>query len=220
MTRVLLPLCESAAVEKVIVSNNNPEIDLRDWLGPVLDEPKVDLVQQAQPSICAKRFEIALQQSFDTFLCPDDDLFLARAQIDALIDALRRDPSRVHGVFGEIHSFSGARLRLGGGISRIDCEVDILNRCYAFTRAHLLQMTVLAQTLGYRHVGEAVFVDDLLLSHCGDGRPVCHDLGPLDSCSTSDTPGIATFQEHGFDDARIAAYLRLSESTLVKGQRR
>lgn len=220
MERVILPLCESTAIDKIIVSNNNPEIDLRDWLARVRHEPKVELIQQAHRAICAKRFEIALERSFDTYLCPDDDLFLTTAQIDALMAALDREPSRVHGVFGEIHSFSGGRLRLGGGIRGIECEVDILNRCYAFTRAHLLQMTKLAAELGYNEVGNALFVDDLLISHCGDGAPICHDFGPLDSCPTSDLPGIATYRESGFDEARVAAFLRLAQSNWVEGRRR
>jgi hypothetical protein len=220
MDRVILPLCESAAIDKVIVSNNNPEIDLRDALKRVMSEPKVELIQQAHRSICAKRFEIALHQPFDAYLCPDDDLFLTSTQIDALIDALAREPTRVHGVFGEIHSFRDGRLQLGGGICGIECEVDILNRCYAFTRAHLLQMAMLASELGYGDVGNALFVDDMLISHCGDGAPICHDFGPLDSCPTSDMPGIATYKEAGFDEARVATYLRLARSGLVQGSRR
>jgi hypothetical protein len=218
--RVVLPLCASTSIDKVIVSNNNPDIDLREWLGRASYEAKVSLVQQPQRSICAKRFEVALNESFDAFICPDDDLFLTTAQIDALIDSLRLEPNRVHGIFGEIHWFENARLRLGGGICAIECEVDILNRCYAFTRQHLLQMSVLAKELGYRDVGDALFIDDVLLSHCGDGSPICHDFGPLDSCATSDTPGIATYRETGFDEARIAAWLRLTQSVLIKGNRR
>jgi len=126
----------------------------------------------------------------------------------------------VHGVFGEIHSFENGRLRLGGGISGIECEVDILNRCYAFTRMHLRQMSILAKELGYRDIGDVLFIDDVLLSHCGDGPPICHDFGPFESCVTSDTPGIATYRESGFDDTRMAAWLELAHSALVKGNRR
>jgi hypothetical protein len=218
--RLLLPLCRSTSIDKVVVSNNNPDIDLRTWLGRAGIERKVTLMQQPHRSICAKRFEIALDEPFDEFICPDDDLFLSTLQVDALIDAVRREPGRVHGVFGEIHSFERGRLRLGGGICGIECEVDILNRCYAFTRNHLLQMSALAAELGYGGVGEAHFVDDLLLSHCGDGPPVCHDFGPLDSCETSDTPGIATYREAGFDEKRMAVWLQLMQSGRVKGIRR
>ena len=218
--RLVLPYIASTLIDRIVISNNNPDLDLLGWLGSVRDVPKVDLVQQPRRSLPGKRFEIALTEPFDTFLCPDDDLFLTTAQIDALLGALRHEPNRVHGVYGEIHSFVNGSMQLGGGIHGIECELDILNRCYAFTRDHLLQMSALARELGYQSVGDTLFVDDMLLSYCGDGPPICHDLGPLDSCETSETPGIATFRESGFDQARMALWLRLAQSDRVQGNRR
>lgn len=218
--RLVLPFVASTAVDKIVISNNNPDVDLLAWLGRVNGLPKVGIVQQAQRSLPGKRFEIALAEPFDAFICADDDLFLSTAQIDALLDALRSEPNRVHGVFGEIQSFVNGNMQLGGGIHGIECELDILNRCYAFTRDHLLQMSALAREFGYKSLGDTLFVDDLLLSHCGDGPPICHDLGSLESCETSETPGIATFRERGFDEARMALWLQLARSDWVQGNRR
>jgi len=216
--RIVEQLCAVGAISKVIVSNNNPDVKLNHWLD--VRELPVDVIEQVFPSICAKRFEIAATEPFDAFFCPDDDLFLTSAQIGGLIGTLEREPARVHGVFGEIHSFKDGKLRFGGGIHGIECEVDILNRCYLFTREHVRRMNELAVALDYKHLGEALYIDDVLLSFCGSGRPICHDFGPLDECPSSDELGIATYLERGFDEVRVAAYSRLAQMTAVSRQRR
>ncbi|TAM54364.1 MAG: hypothetical protein EPN57_07055 [Paraburkholderia sp.] len=202
---------------RIVVSNNNPDVHLEQWFDPI--DARIEVLNQPTASICAKRFELAMHEPFEYFICPDDDLFLSGKQIETLIGLLKAEPDRVHGVFGEVRSFKAGRLRFGGGIHRIECEVDVLNRSYAFTQAHLLRMNELAVALGYRHVGEALYIDDILLSFSGTGRPVCHDLGELAECPSSDEPGVATYLEPGFDKVRMEAYLRLQQLTSHYGRR-
>jgi hypothetical protein len=216
--RIVAQLAEVSDISRILVSNNNPEVELGQWFD--FAAYPVEVINQPVKSLCAKRFELALQESFDYFICPDDDLFLTPPQIDALISAIRREPERVHGVFGEIHSFKDARLCLGGGIHGVECEVDILNRCYVFTKKHVERMNELALALDYKDLGQALYVDDVLLSFSGSGLPVCHDVGPLDECPSSDQPGIATYLEQGFDDIRIDTYLRLARTVAGDPRRR
>lgn len=214
--RIVAQLSLVEDISRIIVSNNNPDVELSQWFNPADD--RIEVLSQPTKSVCAKRFELASQQPFEYFICPDDDLFLSRHQVGSLIELLKLEPDRVHGVFGEIRSFKAGRLRFGGGIHRLDCEVDILNRCYAFTKKHLLRMGELAVSLGYPHVGETLYIDDILLSFSGAGRPVCHELGELEECKSSDQPGVATYLEPGFDEVRMDAYLRLERLTSNYGR--
>lgn len=215
--RIVSELAAATGISRIVVSNNNPEVELGQWFRPADD--RIEVLTQPTRSICAKRFELAAVEPFEYFICPDDDLFLSCRQMESLIESLKREPQRVHGVFGEIRSFKAGKMRFGGGIHHLDCEVDILNRCYAFTGRHLVRMNELAVALGYSHVGEALYIDDILLSFSGAGQPVCHDLGELEECPSSDQPGVATYLEPGFDEVRMDAYLRLEKLTSHYGRR-
>ena len=50
-------------VERVVVSNNNPEIDLRSYLGT--RDPRVELVEQAVPTRQGIRFTLAAERAGD-----------------------------------------------------------------------------------------------------------------------------------------------------------
>jgi Glycosyl transferase family 64 domain len=206
--RIVESLLATPGIQRVIVSNNNPDVDLGDWFRA--RDARVEVRIQPKHEHCIKRFEIAMETKFDLFLCPDDDVFLSPQQYERLLSILRSDSQRVHGIFGEIPSFGPEGIRLGGGITGIDCEVDILNCCYAYTHAHAQRMFDLLRGAGIDDSEGAKHLDDVYLSFAGEGRPLCHDLGPFEKCTTSDLPGIATWTEPEFQRRRIDAYLRLS----------
>lgn len=203
MVRMLLRL---PCVERVIVSNNNPGVDLSRWLRVRDDRLRV-LVQPAKrpASMMAMLALDAADEGATHMLSVDDDLLLFPRQLMALLYALAYDPSVPHGLVGQ-RIDAGEFHVTGGG------EVDVLNRVYAFTAAHVRRYAETLERLGYetRERKETLpFGSDIVLSHCGEGRPRIHDAGRLLSCPTAALAGIARFKEPGFDDFRAELLTRV-----------
>jgi len=209
--RILKNLLATPSVGHIVLSNNNPAIDMAKWFD--VKKYPIEFIQQTSAAVCAKRFEIALELPYDYFICPDDDLFLNTEQLEMLLGYAQQDKSRIHGMFGQIKSFQQGQVGFFSGIQGLTCEVDILNRIYCFSRQQLLKMVELAKLIELNSIGDALHIDDLLLSFCGEGRPVCHNLGPFEDCPTSEEAGVATYTETGFDATRLAAYRRLADIT-------
>jgi hypothetical protein len=210
--RIVDTLLNVRGIAKVLISNNHPQVDLTEWLKA--SDPRVQVINQTERTLCIKRFELAMTEKFDLFLCPDDDIFPSALQYEALLTQLMAQPERIHGLFGEIPSFGPEGFRLGGGITELDCEVDILNCCYAFTRTHLERMFELLKTTGIHDSQGAQHLDDIYLSFSGQGKPLCHNLGPFEKCPTSSEEGVATWLEDGFQARRLQAYFTLSQMGL------
>lgn len=208
ITRILLSLNR---VGKLIICNNNPKIDLKDWgLAPTWEDSRVHLIQQTEEKDCAIRFDIARQYStdFEHFMCPDDDLFLKAHQYERIMDAYASNPSEVHGVRGQILTHGKSGPRLNSGLSGRNSRLDILNCLYVFSRKHLERY--------HAHVNELVwdsahlrFVDDILISASSLTKPICVDVGDLEFCDTQDATEIATWRQKGFYERRIQAYFQV-----------
>lgn len=203
MVRMLLRL---PCVERVIVSNNNPGVDLSRWLCVHDDRLRVCVQPAKRPaSMMAMLALDAAEKGATHFLSVDDDLLLFPRQIMALLYALAYDPSVPHGLVGQRIGTQEHHVTGGG-------EVDVLNRAYAFTAAHVRRYAGTLERLGYvtRDQKEALpFGSDIVLSHCGDGRPRIHDAGRLLSCPTAALPGVARFKEPGFDTFRTELLARV-----------
>lgn len=198
-----------AAVDHVIVSNNNPDIDLTGLLSCQLHNPQFELIQQTTRCHCIKRFEIARELDYDYFICIDDDVFLTQDQILTLLNELRMNPAVVHGFNGQLECFNQDGLFLHGGVGFANHPIDVLNNAYFFTKNHVIKMYDLAQLIGIEDISDAIFLDDILLSFSGQGKPVCHDVGPVKFCPSSEEIGVATYKENNFDPIRMNAYLKL-----------
>ena len=73
-------------VDSVIVSNNNPEVDLKQWVR--IKDSRYTLISQNQKMPCGTRFDIAKGLPHRHFICIDDDVFLRPCQIMALYSSL------------------------------------------------------------------------------------------------------------------------------------
>lgn len=207
MRRLIEPILASGLASRILLSNNNPEVDIASYLGAELSG--VELICQSRPQPAAKRFEIAREIDAEKFIALDDDIFLDAAQLQALLRALLADPSVPHGIWGQRLQVQAGRPFLRSGYCNIDGEVDVLNRVYAFTRLHVESFFAL---LGALDIGEAAGIgpaDDIVLSFAGEGRPRCHDLGAYRTCPTTDAPGIALWREAGFSEHRLKVFARL-----------
>ena len=149
-----------------------------------------------------RRLSYAADLSCDLVIAIDDDLFLTAAQITELIRRSLEDPSRVHGIWGQLILDADGGVRTSTAIRNEDRAVDILNRVYLFTPGHARNALKIADSIGLKpdRLGP---VDDILLSFGGARRPMCHDVGTIYECETSNQPGIAVWKQADFEKSRI-----------------
>jgi len=208
---MLIEIEKITSIKKIILSNNNPEIDINDWVDDNFkNQLRFELINQAKRHHCVKRFEIAKNLDYDYYLCPDDDLFLTKIQYESVILNLINDPSRVYGIRGQTIRPHDNKLITRVDIRGVDCELDILNCFYAFTREHVTEYFELIRKLNIQDLNDLMFVDDIFLSFCGDGLPRCLNVGPMTLCETEALRGIATWREDGFRNKRLEAYGKLN----------
>lgn len=211
MARMLLRF---TCIERVIISNNNPRVDLRRHLAvadgrlTVIDQP-----HERPASMMAMLALRASERGAERFVSIDDDLLLFPAQIIRLLGGLSFNPTMPHGVVGQRVD------RLGGAVEHHvmgDMQVDVLNRAYAFTAAHVRRYAELLDALGYETDEQKEtlpFGSDIVLSFSGDARPRVHAVGSLLSCPTAALPGVARFREPGFASFRADLLARLHAFT-------
>ena len=75
-------------VERVVISNNNPEYRIRDWVRS--DDGRIRLIDQPEPTCAGVRYDLMLDEPGEFFFAIDDDVFLA-AVTDRV--AVRRNPA-------------------------------------------------------------------------------------------------------------------------------
>lgn len=211
--KVLEGLLRSRYVSRIIVSNNNPDVEL-----PLLpNDPRIEVLLHATRMPAALRFFMAASMAADAFICVDDDLFLTGHQIDLLLDYLFSDPSIPHGgPWGQrlIHCTKrGYHLK---GWYYPDSEVDVLNRAYAFTKEHATRFVTLSELVGCSTAAKAGPWDDVILSHCGAKPPQAHDLGTWSSCPSSNDPQVALWMQPGFPESRLEIFWRLREGYALR----
>lgn len=188
-------------VERVIVSNNNPETDVRCQIS----DPRLEIINQTVRYPASKFAMLALteaEKGSEYFLSIDDDLLLFPEQIATLIKAMSDAPEIPHGLVGQILTDDGQVLahHLTG-----ESAIDVLNRAYIFTADHIRRYAEILDGLGYKTDEEKAqlpFGSDIVLSSCGTHKPQIHDVGLLLSCPTAAKKGIARFKDTGFSAFR------------------
>ena len=155
------------------------------------------------------RVPLAAAFPFDRYIAVDDDVFLRPEQLAALAAALDAEPDRAHGVMGQRLEVAGGELGMRTSLGYVNAAMSMLNGVYAFSRAQAEGALALASRLGWTSWSDVGPVDDILLS-CGLSKPpLCHDLGPLDRCPSSDDPAIAVWRTEGFGQRRRQAVHKL-----------
>ena len=149
IARTVDALRRAERVARVIVSNNSPDVDLAAQLPA---NPRVELRRQTRHCRSGTRFLIAAQTDAEHFVAVDDDLFVSGEQIDRLLAHLAEDPSVPHGgPWGQrLVRTSDGRIGWQGPLFP-DQRVDVLNRMYAFTRAHARRFVAIPSRLGAPH---------------------------------------------------------------------
>ena len=175
------------------------------------------ILKRARNIGAGRRLPYAAGLSCDLVIAIDDDLFLSASQITELITRSLKDPARAHGIWGQriVDVDGGPRMSLA--IRNVNRPVDVLNRAYAFTPEHARNALRIADSLGLQRDNLGP-VDDILLSFGAPSRPMCHDVGDLYQCTTSNRRGIAVWRQPGFERRRIDIVAKLRAIGLSWGE--
>jgi hypothetical protein len=155
------------------------------------------------------RVPMAAHLPFEHWIAIDDDTMLTAKQIGALAERLRDEPDRAHGVWGQRLELNEGQIELRSALYGVDATMSVLNRVYAFSAAQARAAIALSARLDYTSWDEAGPVDDFLLSCASPKPPLCHDLGAIAQCPTTDEPEIAVWRRDGFLEHRIEVIRRL-----------
>jgi len=188
--------------EAVIVSNNEPSVNLRDWIS--ISDPRLRILEQAHHRYAGIRMTIARAAPASMYLMVDDDVLLHGEQMQGLMDFLSGQPEVPHGLNGERRNLERGdypyNLDQGG-----DGTVDHLTNVYAFTDRHLIRYFELIDRLGIDDPASLANGEDIILSSCGSAKPRVHLLGPIVRCASTPDRQIATHKtRERFFDERLA----------------
>ncbi|GAB5546418.1 MAG: hypothetical protein SangKO_061780 [Sandaracinaceae bacterium] len=193
------------SIRRIVISNNDPTVDLGCCLG--FDDPRLEVRRRATRRGPMARYTTAREVGGRLFLSVDDDLFLGPDQLELLAHRLRAAPEAPHGFYGQL--FRDGAFHYNRGLA--EGQVDVLNRAYAFTDAHLARYFELVDALGITRPDavHAFTMDDVPLAFCGATRPFTHDIGPYVDCESEHDPRIAIFRKRGEHVRRAALFRRL-----------
>jgi hypothetical protein len=230
---IIRALLKASFVERIILSNNNPDIRMEDWVG--LRDERLRIINQPKRTAPGIRFSLARETQGRFFATIDDDVYLSPTQLRTLFEALVRAPAMPHGVRGEryapdepmpytheqLENFMGKVPDYGGwrpGMEGVNASVDVINGVYFFTREHVEEMFRLAEALKL-DVDGLFNGEDILLSFCGTERPLIHDLGDrFLNCLSEVRHGVATFTQEGFYPRRTEFFQALRELKPLPGE--
>ncbi|MGB3532836.1 MAG: glycosyltransferase [Microcoleaceae cyanobacterium] len=211
-SRNLQPLIRSVVkcdfVEKIIISNHNPEIRLEDWVKT--DDSRVVLINHSVRRGCGYGWIVASQENANYFIVIDDDMLVYPQQLAVLFQQLINQPECPHGFIG--------RRADGEYITHQEAEVEFLYNIYAVTQTHIQKYIEYTKKMidnGYASPESIEYwADDIVLSQTGTCHPRIHKLGSLRQCKTTKTQGVATYTESQFDKRRLEVYHALAKVKL------
>ncbi|HZF12292.1 MAG TPA: hypothetical protein VFE33_26185 [Thermoanaerobaculia bacterium] len=206
-------------VTRVIVSNNNPDVDLTRHLR--LDDPRIELIQQLVRTRQGMRFSLAAERGDENgyLLSPDDDIFLYPGQIETIFRGLVEEPAVPHGIRGEVRrqvehlpGYPFDPTVTGEG------TVDHLTGYYAFTAEQARRCVEIYGSLGWNDPNAVGNGEDIVLSFTGTGRPRIHEIGGFLQCTSWETM-VATWRSHGnFFVERLRLHDHLRETVSRSGR--
>ncbi|MDZ7319276.1 MAG: glycosyltransferase family 2 protein [candidate division KSB1 bacterium] len=195
-------------VEKVIVSNHNPNIAI-DSLVKVRDQRLVIVNQEIRRG-CGYRWLVAQAFASEYLVVIDDDILLFPWQLKTLFAELVADPQVPHGFAGMVrHDDDFLEYR-----EKENRSVDYLCEVYAITREHLKRyMELRNYILKNESLARMIefSVDFVVISQTGNYNPKIHDAGRLFRCPTYNESGIAVHKEREFDKGVLEMARALSD---------
>ena len=181
-------------VGRLIISNNSQAYPIEDYVR--VADPRLVLINQAQPSGVGISFELAREYHSRYYLRVDDDIFLHPGQLQWVYWNLRQYPTRPHGIFGAAFAPDKNPAQEWPFVHRrnADTPVEILNGLFAFTSAHLEEYFRLCALLGITDQKTFMNGEDIVLSFSGEKKPRIHHIGAIWECASEAIPGVALHQ--------------------------
>jgi hypothetical protein len=203
-------------VGEVLLSNNNPDCDLTQYV--TTRDPRLKIINQPGRRFASVRFELAKLAKFQSIIALDDDVFPTPNQLQILFHNLLSDPSCPHGWGGERFRADLSQLNnsneepIRNVVMNKDMEVDALIWAFAFTKTINERYFQLLEKIG--ETNESVTSsEDVVLSFAGDKSSRIHACNRLITCPTSNDEDIATYQQTGFLHRRAQLVDRCRRAT-------
>ena len=212
-------------IDKIIVTNNNPQIDIHNWVK--IEDPRIQLINQPFRRPCGYRWILAKEEPGRYFLAIDDDLFLFPEQLRKLFYQLTQQPEVPHGLSGSIYKPPEAAnldQPQHSHFRQKEMEVDVLHEVYAVTTDHVKNYFEYSNKLKahqglssdmFYSSGDSVTLadaDDILISQGGMDRPRIHNFGGLLACPTAHEIGVAVWKKEDFTDKRLKILEAIKEN--------
>jgi hypothetical protein len=203
-------------VTRVIVSNSNPRVKIRDWVQST--DPRLTLIDETIPTQPGHRLVLSRQAGAEYVLSIDDDIFLTPRQWKIFFEFLLSNEQRPHGIIGQDFR-PGTKSSNGSPFHHIagrDTEVDVLIGAFAFTNEHVKRVFDLAAKIGVSDLSRVRNGEDILLSFSGTMRPRIHPLKPALFCASEGLPGVALWKSHDqFWDERVRIFEKVRDARLT-----
>lgn len=209
MTRIdhqLRNIFKCSFVERVIISNHNPDVRIQDLIK--VRDSRLKIINQPVRQGCGFRWQIASEINPEYLVVIDDDLFLFPGQLTKLFKALLANPGILHGLAG-INCLPDGSYEFR---DRENWETDFLCEIYALTREHLGHyMKTYADLSSNEQIISIVnsTTDFILLSHTGVSKPNIHDVGRLFRDETFKQEGVAVHKREMFNE-----YMELTQHAI------
>jgi hypothetical protein len=205
-------------VGKLIISNNSQDYPIRKYVD--LEDKRLILIDQSEPSGVGVSFELAQQFPTRYYVRIDDDIFLHPAQLQWIYWNLRASAHRPHGIFGAALDRDKNRDPTWPFVHRrnTDSPVEILNGLFAFTEDHLTEYLRLCALLGITDQKSFMNGEDIVLSYSGTEKALIHNVGPIWECASASTPGVALHQSRPrFYEERLRIFSEIRRIKPVAG---
>ncbi len=207
----LLKKCDF--IERIVISNHNPDIKLKQVLED--SDDRIVVVDQNTRRGCGYQWLVLKTFQPDLIFSIDDDMLLFPFQLVKVLEELESNPGVPHGVAG----WSG-RVYL----KNQEVCVNRLTQFYAITIEHLGNYFELVDAIasGDGDIKELIefWGDDLVISRTGSDLPRIHKVGVIIQDRTATKLGVATFTYDGFLDNRKKVSNLLKEITDITGFRK
>lgn len=203
-------------VTRVIVSNRNTQVKIRDWVSST--DPRLILVDETTSTQRGHRLILARQTGAEYVVSMDEDILLTPKQWKKFFEFLLADEQCPHGIIGHVYR-PGITSSNGSPFHHIagrDTEVDVLIGAYACTSEHLKRAFDLAAKIGVSDLSQLRNGEDILLSFAGTTQPRIHPLKPVLFCASAGLPGFA-FTETYYDswDERVRIFEKVRAARLA-----
>jgi hypothetical protein len=201
-------------VNKIVVQNNNPDIDIHDWV--TVSSDRVRIYNSPTRQGAGSRWSVALGENETFYLAVDDDVFLFPGQIAELFSRLLEDASVPHGVHGVL--YDQGETGSGGALvhlARREARVDVLHQLYLTSHDHVRRYQEILVALKERSPKlleiASRFGDDVVISHCGAGAARIHNVGLITTCASWAKKGVALHQLDDFLKDRLLLFRAIKE---------